>query len=51
MPSREDILAFVAREREAAAQAGGALPDKIGKREIARAFGIRGDDKHHSRKS
>ncbi len=45
MPSREDILAFIAREREAAAQAGGALPDKIGKREIARAFGIRGDDK------
>ncbi|MDI9847033.1 ribonuclease R [Rhodoblastus sp. 17X3] len=45
MPSREDILAFIAREREAAAQAGAALPDKIGKREIARAFGIRGDDK------
>jgi ribonuclease R len=42
MPSREDILAFIARERAAA---GEAAPAKIGKREIARAFGIRGDDK------
>jgi ribonuclease R len=45
MPSREDILAFISREREAARQAGAAQPQKIGKREIARAFGIRGDDK------
>ena len=43
MPSREDILAFIARERAAA---GEAAPQKIGKREIARAFGIRGDDKN-----
>ncbi|MCI4679177.1 ribonuclease R [Rhodoblastus acidophilus] len=45
IPSREDILAFIARERAAAAEAGAAIPEKIGKREIARAFGIRGDDK------
>ncbi len=38
-PSREDILAFLAREREA----GGAR--KIGVREIARAFGIKGEDR------
>ncbi len=49
-PSREDIVAFIAREREeaqksGAARIGGTLADKIGKREIARAFGIRGDDK------
>ncbi len=44
-PSCEDIVAFIAREREAAEKAGAAQPDKIGKREIARAFGIRGDDK------
>jgi ribonuclease R len=44
-PSRDDILAFIAREREEAEKAGAAQPDKIGKREIARAFGIRGDDK------
>lgn len=49
-PSREDIVAFIAREREeaeksGAAKIGGTLADKIGKREIARAFGIRGDDK------
>jgi len=42
-PSREDILAFLAREREAMAKAGNA--GKIGKREIARAFGIRGEDR------
>jgi ribonuclease R len=41
-PSREDILAFIAREREAAGETG---PGKIGKREIARAFGIKGDDR------
>ena len=39
LPSREDILAFIARER-----AGGNL-QKIGKREIAREFGIKGSDK------
>jgi len=39
LPSREDILAFIARERE-----GGNL-GTIGKREIAREFGIRGVDK------
>jgi ribonuclease R len=44
-PSREDILAFIARERAAASEAGVAHPEKIGKREIARAFAIRGDDK------
>jgi ribonuclease R len=38
LPSREDILAFVAREREAGAA-------KISKREIARAFGIKGADR------
>jgi ribonuclease R len=40
LPSREDILAFVARERDAIGGAG-----KIGKREIARAFGVKGDDR------
>ncbi|HUO54045.1 MAG TPA: ribonuclease R [Rhodoblastus sp.] len=45
MPTREDILAFIARERAALGEAGAAIPEKIGKREIARAFGIRGDDK------
>jgi ribonuclease R len=39
-PTREDILAFIAREQEAA---GG--PRKIGVREIARAFGIKGEDR------
>ncbi len=38
LPSREDILAFLEREREAGAM-------KIGKREIARAFGIKGADR------
>ncbi|MDB5594512.1 MAG: rnr, partial [Hyphomicrobiales bacterium] len=41
LPSREDILAFIAREREAA----GGAPLKIGKREVARAFGIKGSDR------
>ena len=41
-PSRDDILAFVARERETA---GERAPTKIGKREIARAFGLKGADK------
>ncbi len=42
-PSREDILAFLAREREALGASGAAA--KIGKREIARAFGIKGSDR------
>ena len=42
-PSREDILAFLARENEAMRKSG--QRGKIGKREIARAFGIKGDDK------
>lgn len=42
LPSRADILAFIAREREAM---GGKALGKIGKREIARAFNIRGADK------
>ena len=41
LPSRAEILAFIAREREAA----GGQPVKIGKREVAREFGIRGADK------
>ena len=39
LPSRDDILAFIAREREA----GG--PRKIGVREIARAFGLKNADR------
>jgi ribonuclease R len=39
LPSREEILAFIAREREAL---GGKAPEKIGKREIARAFNVKG---------
>ncbi|MGB6175456.1 MAG: ribonuclease R, partial [Methylocella sp.] len=39
LPSRADILAFIAGEREAF---GGEAQGKIGKREIARAFGIKG---------
>ncbi len=45
LPTREEILAFIARERAAAAQEGRSLPAKIGKREIARAFGLKGADK------
>lgn len=45
LPSREDVLAFIARERAAAQEEGRALPDKIGKREIARAFGVKGADR------
>ncbi len=41
-PSREEIVAFIAREREASRDR---APSKIGKREIARAFGITGSDK------
>ena len=43
LPSRDAILAFIARER--AAENGAAAPAKIGKREIARAFGLKGTDK------
>ncbi len=42
-PSCEDILAFIARETAEGEKAG--APRKIEKREIARAFGIRGDAK------
>jgi ribonuclease R len=42
-PTKEEILAFIAREKTAAAQAGRPEPLSIGKREIARAFGIKGD--------
>ena len=42
LPSREEIVAFIAREREAG---GERAPTKIGKREIARAFGLKGSDK------
>ncbi|MBV8848706.1 MAG: ribonuclease R [Methylobacteriaceae bacterium] len=41
LPSREDILAFIARERDI----NGRSPQKIGKREIVRAFNIRGGDR------
>ena len=42
LPSRDEILAFIAREREAAGERETA---KIGKREIARAFQLKGADK------
>ena len=45
LPSREDVLAFIAREKEVAVRLGKAVPAKIGKREIARAFGIKGSDR------
>ena len=41
-PSREEIVAYIARERE---DAGAKTPAKIGKREIARAFDIKGADR------
>src|SRR5947209_15287753 len=41
LPSRDDILAFIARERDI----NGRSPQKIGKREIARAFNIKGGDR------
>ena len=44
LPSKADILAFVAREKEALASGKGSL-GKVRKREIARAFGIKGDDR------
>ncbi len=40
-PTREDIVAFIAREREGSSE----RASTIGKREIARAFGIKGSDK------
>ena len=43
IPSKDEIIAFVAREHEAAKQAGRKIGAPIGKREIARAFGITGD--------
>ncbi|WP_131117361.1 ribonuclease R [Lichenihabitans psoromatis] len=42
-PTKDDILAFIKREKVAAASAGRSAPLAIGKREIARAFGIKGD--------
>ncbi len=45
LPSREDILAFIAREQKDAHERGHDGPLKIGKREIAREFGIRGGQK------
>ncbi len=47
LPSREDVLAFLTREREAMNKAGQGSKSagKIGKREIARAFGVRGEDR------
>jgi ribonuclease R len=43
LPSREDLLQFLAREKEAMRQSG--RGGKIGKREIARAFNIKGEDR------
>ena len=40
-PTREEIVAFIARERDGAPE----RASTIGKREIARAFGIKGSDK------
>lgn len=45
LPSREDILAFIARESAQAKSLGKANPGKIGKREIARAFDLKGDNR------
>jgi ribonuclease R len=45
LPSREDVLAFIAREKAAATKSGKANPGKIGKREIARAFDVKGSDR------
>ncbi|MBM3609441.1 MAG: RNB domain-containing ribonuclease, partial [Alphaproteobacteria bacterium] len=42
LPSREDILAFIAREQAQARDEGRGHAFKIGKREIARAFNIKG---------
>ncbi|MGA9600659.1 MAG: hypothetical protein WBS22_10505, partial [Methylocystis sp.] len=43
LPTREEILAFLAREEQAMRETGRAA--KIGKREIARAFSIKGADR------
>ena len=50
LPTKAEILAFIAREATDAAQAGKSAsgtpaPGKIGKREIARAFDIKSDDR------
>ncbi len=42
MPSRDDLLAFIAGEQ---APGGAKTPSRIGKREIARAFGVKGEAK------
>ncbi len=42
LPSRDEIVAFIARERENGDER---APPKIGKREIARAFALKGSDK------
>jgi ribonuclease R len=42
LPSRDDLLAFIAGEQ---APDGAKTPSRIGKREIARAFGVKGDAK------
>ncbi len=44
-PSRDEIIAFIARERAASSSPSTAQPAKISKREIARAFDIKGDDR------
>ena len=43
LPTREEIVAFLAREEQAMRETGRAA--KIGKREIARAFSIKGADR------
>jgi len=43
LPTREEVLAFLAREKAAMKQSGHVA--KIGKREIARAFGIKGEER------
>jgi ribonuclease R len=42
-PFRDDVMAFIARERSAAVEAGRPVPAAITKREIARALGIKGE--------
>ena len=44
LPSKADILAFVTREEEALSEGKGSL-GKVRKREIARAFNLKGDDR------
>ena len=43
--SRDNILAFIAREKAEMLKLGGKAVSKIGKREIAKAFNIKGDDR------